>query len=80
MPVQVLLEPSDGGYKATCSMFGFVVKAKTKEEASSRINTMIKKHTEKLKAEGKISLPETENSCSPEPAKGCKSTSCSGCK
>ncbi len=80
MPVKVLIEPSGGGYKATCGMFDFVVKAKTKEEASRQINTMIKDHAEKLKAEGKVPLPKTENSCTPAPDKECKTTSCSGCK
>lgn len=81
MPVKVLIEPSDeGGYKATCKMFGFLVKAKTKEEASSRINTMIKDHSEKLKVKGKVSQPKAEGSCTTSTSDdaGCKATSCSG--
>ena len=80
MPVQVLIQSTKDGYKATCSMFGFTVEAKTKEEASQQINAMIKDHTEKLKAEGKIPLPKDRNSCTPMPNTACKTTDCSGCK
>jgi len=76
MPVKVYIKPIEGGYRASCQQFGFEVDAKTKEEASGRMNEKIKERVEAMKAAGKLS-EKAPAACSPQD--GCSQSGCSGC-
>lgn len=78
MAIKVLIQPVEGGYKATCRMLGFEVVAETKEAASRKINSMIKAYVEKRTAKGDIPVVKTSPACATDPS--CKTGGCSGCK
>lgn len=78
MAIKVLIQPVDGGYKATCRMLGYEVVAESKEEASRKINAMIKAYVEKRTASGDIPAGKAAPSCASDPA--CRTGGCSGCK
>ena len=78
MAIKVLIQPVEGGYKATCRMLGYEVLAETKEEASGKINAMIKAYVEKRTAAGDIPEGKTDPACTSDPS--CRNGGCSGCK